>query len=132
MEEIIIIIVDDSPNLVNDDGEQTLEKRRKLNILLFFYGTLDAIAERLTTALRVTGSIPAPHKYLYGLMVVVPGLVCLCMWFFYVNTRIAPSVWERFYFNTVKTYLFFIPIIRRNPNYPAEEVFTKYFDSAYM
>ena len=37
------------------------------------------MAERLTAALCVAGSIPARNKYLYGLQVVVPGLaVCVC------------------------------------------------------
>ena len=32
-----------------------------------------------TTALRVTGSIPTRHKYLYDLQLVVPGVaVCVC------------------------------------------------------
>ena len=42
--------------------------------------TVDSVAERVTVALRVGGSIPTRNKYLYGLQVVVPGLaVYVCM-----------------------------------------------------
>ena len=42
-------------------------------------GTVSALAERSTAALRVAGSIPARNKYVYDLQVDVPGLaVCVC------------------------------------------------------
>ena len=41
--------------------------------------TVVAVDERLTTTLRVAGSIPARYKYFYDLLKVVLGLaVCLC------------------------------------------------------
>lgn len=36
-------------------------------------GTVGAVAECLTAALRIVGSFPARNKYLYGQQVVVPG-----------------------------------------------------------
>ena len=41
-------------------------------------GTVGAVAERATAALRVTGSIPAWNKYFYDLHLIVPGVtVCV-------------------------------------------------------
>ena len=41
-------------------------------------GTVGAVAERSTAALRAAGSIPAWNKYLYGQKLVGPGLaVCV-------------------------------------------------------
>ena len=40
-------------------------------------GTVGVMAERLTAALRIVGSIPARNTYCYGLHVVIPGVfVC--------------------------------------------------------
>ena len=38
------------------------------------FNTVNAVAELLTSALPVAGSIPALNKYLHGLQVVVLGL----------------------------------------------------------
>ena len=54
--------------------------------------TFVAVVKRPTVALCVAGSIPARDKYLYGLQVVVPGLVvCACDFFMFVT---APTVQE--------------------------------------
>ena len=46
--------------------------------------TVCAVVERPTVVLRVAGSILSLNKYLYGLQVVVPGLV-LCDFSMFVN-----------------------------------------------
>ena len=57
-------------------------------------GTVGAVVERPTAALRVAGLIAAWNKYLYGLFVVVPGLaVCVCVCSMFVN---APTIQELF------------------------------------
>ena len=48
-------------------------------ILLLLDGTVGALVERSSAALRVAGSIPTRNKYLYDLQIVVPGLAdCVC------------------------------------------------------
>ena len=49
-------------------------------------GTVGAVVERPTAALRIAGSIPTQNKYLYGLQVVVPDLTTH-------DTGVIPSVW---------------------------------------
>ena len=43
------------------------------SLTMLIEDTVAAVIERLTTALRVAGLIPALSKYLYGLQVVAPG-----------------------------------------------------------
>ena len=56
---------------------QPIEFIPQFSVLIMLDGTVGAVAERATPVLRVTGSIPAPNKYLFDLQILVPGLpVC--------------------------------------------------------
>ena len=49
-----------------------------------FDGTVGAVVELSTAALRVAGSIPGWNKYLFGLQVVV-SVLPVCVFFFLIQ-----------------------------------------------